>query len=106
MDKILFMKKIIQFVKENNFLFIVCWLFVLSLIFRVFQLDHFISYHQDQVRDLFYIKDNFEKGQMILLGPKASVGNFFLPPFWYYLMSFAYVFSKSALSPAFLTAIL
>ena len=96
------MKKLI-----NKFLsFITVWLFFISLILRVFHLSYFISYHQDQVRDLFYIKENFEKGSVILLGPKASVGNFFLPPFWYYLMSAAYIFSKSPLSSAILTALL
>lgn len=89
--------------KLNN---IIIWLFLLSLFLRIFHLSYYISYHQDQVRDLFYIKNNFEKGSAILLGPKASVGNFFLPPFWYYLMSVAYVFSKSPLAPAILTALL
>ena len=82
------------------------WIFLLSLFLRAFRLPYYISYHQDQVRDLFYIKENFEKGSFILLGPKASVGNFFLPPFWYYLMSAAYLFSKSPLAPAALTALL
>ncbi|KKQ24369.1 MAG: hypothetical protein US40_C0005G0043 [Candidatus Roizmanbacteria bacterium GW2011_GWC2_37_13] len=85
---------------------ILFWLFFISLFLRLFRLPHYISYHQDQVRDLFYIKEYFEQGKLILLGPKASVGNFFLPPFWYYLMSLAYTFSKSPLAPAALTAIL
>lgn len=93
----MFMKKVIK---------IILWLFFISLFLRVFRLPHYISYHQDQVRDLYYIKEYFEQGKLILLGPKASVGNFFLPPFWYYLMSFAYLFSKSPLAPAFLTAVL
>ncbi len=91
------MKKVIK---------IILWLFFISLFLRVFRLPYYISYHQDQVRDLYYIKEYFEQGKLILLGPKASVGNFFLPPFWYYLMSFAYLFSKSPLAPAFLTAVL
>lgn len=82
------------------------WLFFISLFLRSFQLSHYISYHQDQVRDIFFIKDQFEQGRLILLGPKASVGDFFLPPFWYYLMSLAYIFSRSPIAPAFLTAIL
>ncbi len=85
---------------------IIIWLFLIALFLRIFRLSYYISYHQDQVRDLFYIKDHFETGSLILLGPKASVGNFFLPPFWYYLMSLAYIFSKSPLAPAFLTAVL
>ncbi len=95
------MKKVLK-----NQLSIPIWLFLFSLFLRIFHLSYFISYHQDQVRDLFYIKSHFENATFILLGPKASVGNFFLPPFWYYLMSSAYLFSKSPLAPAFLTALL
>jgi len=92
---------------KNKFIRIfLIWIFLISFFLRAYRLPYYISYHQDQVRDLFYIKENFEKGSLILLGPKASVGNFFLPPFWYYLMSFAYVFSKSPLAPAILTAML
>lgn len=91
---------------KKNSIIILLWLFLISLFLRSFLLSHFISYHQDQVRDLFYLKDYFEHGKFILLGPKASVGDFFLPPFWYYLMAISYFFSKSPLAPAFLTAVL
>lgn len=92
---------------KNKFLLAtLIWIFFISLFLRSFNLTHYISYHQDQVRDLYYIKESFEQGKIMLLGPKASVGDFYLPPFWYYLMSFAYIFSKSPLAPAFLTAVL
>lgn len=78
----------------------------MSLFFRLFRLPEFIAYHQDQVRDLIYVKDFFDRGQIILLGPKASVGDFFLPPFWYYLMEVMYWFSSSPVAPAALTAVL
>jgi 4-amino-4-deoxy-L-arabinose transferase-like glycosyltransferase len=81
-------------------------IFLLGFFLRVFRLPDFISYHQDQVRDLYYIQDHFQQGKIILLGPKASVGNFFLPPFWYYLMSFIYFFSHSPIAPAFLVVVL
>lgn len=100
------MKKFLNFFKNNPQLIFIIWVFLLGFFLRVFRLPYYISYHQDQVRDLFYIKDHFEKGSLILLGPKASVGNFFLPPFWYYLMSVAYIFSKSPLAPAALIALL
>ncbi len=95
------MKKFFNFVKTNpRFIFII-WVFLVGFFLRVFHLPEFISYHQDQVRDLFYVQNHFQQGQAILLGPKASVGNFFLPPFWYYLMSIAYFFSHSPVAPAF-----
>lgn len=100
------MKKILNFLKNNQSIIFLILIFFLGFFLRVFRLPDFISYHQDQVRDLFYVQNHFQHGQIILLGPKASVGNFFLPPFWYYIMSFAYVFSASPLAPAFLVVIL
>lgn len=91
---------------KNKVFFLVFLIFFFSLFLRIFHLERYISFHQDQVRDLFYLKEHFQKGKLILLGPKASVGDFYLPPFWYYLMSIAYIFSPSPLAPAFLTAIL
>lgn len=98
-------KRICRLITSRQQLIIIFWLFFISLFLRSFLLSHYISFHQDQVRDLFYIKEHFEEKKLILLGPKASVGDFYLPPFWYYLMSFSYLFSKSPLSPAFLTAL-
>src|SRR3989338_8218992 len=99
------MKKLLNFLKTNPQLIII-WIFFLGFFLRIFRLPNFISYHQDQVRDLIYIQDHFQQGQMILLGPKASVGNFFLPPFWYYLMAIGYFFSPSPVAPAFIVALL
>lgn len=100
------MKKFINFFKNNPQLIFIIWVFLLGFFLRIFRLPDFISYHQDQVRDLFYVQNHFEQGKMILLGPKASVGNFFLPPFWYYLMNLGFIFSPSPVVPAFIVALL
>ncbi len=100
------MKKFLNFFKNNPQLIFIIWAFLVGFFLRVFRLPDFISYHQDQVRDLFYVQNYFEQGKIILLGPKASVGDFFLPPFWYYLMSIAYFFSSSPVAPAFIVVVL
>jgi len=99
------MKKFLNFFKNNQRTVFIVWVILLAFFLRVFRLPDFISYHQDQVRDLFYVQNHFQQGQMILLGPKASVGDFFLPPFWYYIMGFAYFFSSSPVAPAFIVVI-
>lgn len=93
-------------IKKHRHHLIALAIFFLAFFLRVYRLPEFIAYHQDQVRDLIYIKDHFDKGEMILLGPKASVGNFFLAPFWYYLMSATYLFSHSPVAPASMVALL
>jgi hypothetical protein len=100
------MKNFFNFLRKKGDIVFILLIFFLGFFLRIYRLDEFISFHQDQVRDLLYVKDHFEKKQMILLGPKASVGDFYLPPFWYYLMSFAYLFSKSPISPAILVVYL
>lgn len=80
-------------------------IFLIAFFLRIFRLTEFAAYHQDQVRDLIYVKNHFDLGSIILLGPKASVGNFFLPPFWYYLMSLSFIFSRSPLAPAFMVVV-
>ncbi|MCS7093052.1 MAG: glycosyltransferase family 39 protein [Patescibacteria group bacterium] len=90
--------------KINKKLISFLFLFLISFFLRVYRIDHYISFHQDQVRDLFFIKNHFQEKTIPLLGPKASVGDFFLPPFWYYLMSLSYLISPSPLSPALLVA--
>lgn len=96
------MKKLSNFLNNYSSFLIPFWLFLIAFFLRVFHFTEFAAYHQDQVRDLIYLKNNFDAGSMILLGPKASVGNFFLPPFWYYLMNIVFIFSKSPLAPAFM----
>ncbi len=81
-------------------------LFAVALAFRAYKLPVFISYHQDQIRDLMFVREHLENQSWILVGPKASVGEFFLPPFWYYLMGAAYLFSPEPLAPALMVALL
>ncbi len=80
-------------------------LILIAFLLRIYNIDGFISYHQDQVRDLLYIKQHIASHTVPLLGPKASVGAFFLPPFWYYLMYATYLISPSPVAPASMTAI-
>lgn len=95
-----------MFIKKHKDILIAGGIFILALLLRTYRLPEFIAYHQDQVRDLLFIKDHLENGQIIYLGPKASVGNFFLAPLWYYLMALVYLVSNSPVAPALMVAIL
>lgn len=95
-----------KLIKKHKILIVVFGVFLLALFLRVYRLPEFIAYHQDQVRDLQYVKEHVETGKFIYLGPKASVGNFFLAPLWYYLMQITYFFSHSPVAPALMVAVL
>lgn len=95
-----------KFIKKHQILLTAIGLFILAIFLRTFRLPEFIAYHQDQVRDLLYVKDYLRNGNFIYLGPKASVGNFYLAPLWYYLMAITYMISRSPIAPALMVAIL
>lgn len=95
-----------MFLKKHKDTLILIGIFFLALFLRTYRLPEFIAYHQDQVRDLLFIKNHLESGQFIYLGPKASVGNFFLAPLWYYLMALVYLVSNSPVAPALMVAVL
>lgn len=67
----------------------VFFLLFFSLIFRfVFSATH-ISFGQDVARDAWLIEQRINQGNLIVdYGPKASVGNFYLPPLYYQLHVF------------------
>ncbi len=62
------------------------FLLITSLIFRVvFSATH-ISFGQDVARDAWLIEQRISQQNLIVdYGPKASVGNFYLPPLYYQL---------------------
>ncbi len=66
-------------------------LYILFLSARLLYSTTHISFSQDQARDAFHMKDWAMQGKILIgYGPKASVGDFYLPPFYYQLH---YVFS-------------
>lgn len=82
--------KIIQFVIKHQLLFF--FLFVLS--FRLFYASQVINFTQDQARDVWLMKSYQDKGQIFIgYGPKVSVGNFHLAPFFYQLHYFVSLLS-------------
>ncbi len=105
--------------KSGNTLAVV-FLLVISLAFRfVFSATH-ISFGQDIARDNWLIQQRISNNHYIVdYGPKASVGNFYLPPLYYQLHVFFSLISNNdpltmkwiitfveALSPALLFLLL
>ncbi len=59
--------------------------FVFSLIRFVYSVN-FVSFSQDNARDLVVVQQMIDQGNYIVeYGPKASVWDFYLPPFYYQL---------------------
>lgn len=61
-------------------------LFLLAFFSKIFFFVTHLSFSQDQVRDVLFIRDLIERGNFYIpVGPSTSVGDFFLPPLYYYL---------------------
>jgi len=77
---------------KNKFLQPAFWLFILILGFRTyFALTH-ISFSQDQARDLFLTEQRIlSKDYLVSYGPKTSIGDFTVFPFYYQLMTFSHL---------------
>lgn len=59
---------------------------LISLVFRFWFSATHVSFGQDIARDDWLISQRIEAKQwLVAYGPKASVGNFYLPPFYYQL---------------------
>lgn len=64
-------------------------LLLISVFFRFTYSFSHVNFSQDQARDALYMEQLAEKGEWLVgYGPKASVGNFYLPPLYYQLQRF------------------
>lgn len=79
-------KQIKDFLKQNSYILIILFF---SLIIRIYYSATHVSFSQDVARDLL-IMEKFKTTKVFFVeyGPKASVGNFYLPPFYYQLHYF------------------
>lgn len=79
-----FLKRALSFFSTHQLLCLSIFLFALSFIVKVWFFKTHIIFAQDQARDVYLMHLAANRGEWIIkYGPKASVGNFYLPPFYY-----------------------
>mgnify|MGYP001017982475 CR=1 FL=1 len=79
----------------------------LALFLRLYEIKGHTAFNIDQARDLIVILSHLEEKEPLLLGPKASIGNFHVGPFYYYLITpVVALFPNSPLAPAVLVALI
>ena len=80
---------------------------VLGIFLRFYQLETRTNFTADGGRDYAVVRQMIQTRKPTLLGPKASVGEFFFGPFYYYLLAPVLVIGNfDPLSGAVLTAFL
>ena len=71
--------------------FIKNWVLIAIIIvgafFRLYQIDGYMEFLGDQGRDVSIIRDFLKKGDLFFIGPQTSIGNMYLGPYFYYLIT-------------------
>jgi 4-amino-4-deoxy-L-arabinose transferase-like glycosyltransferase len=83
------------------------FILLLSAFLRLFRLIDYTEFLGDQARDLIIIRNFLHSGDLFFIGPQTSIGNMYLGPFFYYLISPALLLSSyHPIGPAAFIAIL
>lgn len=81
-------------------------LLLFSMSFRLWYMSRNLTFSQDQARDVLIAEEYLATNPWLIgYGPKASVGDFYLPPLYYYLQTFVRFISPWPLSMAVLITI-
>lgn len=93
-----------------KFLFLKNWPIILIIFLasflRLYRISDYMTFLGDEGRDVLIAKGLLE-GKFTLLGPRASAGDFFLGPFYYYLMApFLWLSRLDPVGPAIMVALI
>ncbi len=78
---------------------------VIAAFFRIYKISDYMTFLGDEGRDAIVAKDILQ-GNFTLLGPRASAGDFFLGPIYYYMMApFLLLSNLDPVGPAIMVAL-
>jgi 4-amino-4-deoxy-L-arabinose transferase-like glycosyltransferase len=96
------MKKLINSKPEIILLIIIL---LLAAFLRLYRISDYMTFLGDEGRDVAVAKQILE-GNLTLLGPRASAGDFFLGPIYYYMIApFLWLFGFDPVGPAVMVAL-
>ena len=92
--------------KQINLIFLI--LILLTAVFlRFYAIKDYIIFLGDQGRDVLIVKNIIVDKKFTLLGPTASVGGFYLGPFYYYMMILPlWIAGFNPVGPAYMVALI
>ncbi len=94
----------IMSVIKNHYLLI--GILLLAAISRLYRIGDYMTFLGDEGRDMLVVM-HILAGDLTLLGPRASAGDFFLGPFYYYFITpFLWLFNYNPVGPAVFVAII
>lgn len=80
--------KIMEWIKKNKFeLIIIILILLLAAFLRLYRISEYMNFLGDEGRDALMVQRILVAHDFPLLGPTTSVGNIYLGPLYYYMMS-------------------
>lgn len=99
------MKKIVAFFKTPSGISLTV-IILLAAFLRLYKIADYMTFLGDEGRDVLVAR-NILMGHLTLLGPRASAGDFFTGPIYYYFMApFLWLFHYDPVGPAVMIALL
>ncbi len=90
--------------KKYNLILI--FILALASFLRLYKISEYMTFLGDEGRDVLVVK-HILQGEFTLLGPRASAGDFFLGPIYYYFMApFLFIFKFNPVGPAVMIALM
>ncbi len=84
---------------------IILLILILASFMRLYMIEDYISFLGDEGRDVIVAREIL-RGEFTLLGPRSSAGDFFMGPFYYYLISpFLFLANYDPVGPAIMVAL-
>lgn len=90
---------------KNKVKIILGVILLIAACIRLYRISDFMVFLGDEGRDALVVKGILE-GNLTLLGPRASAGDFFTGPIYYYMMApFLWIFRLDPVGPAIMVAL-
>lgn len=99
-------KQVKTYIARHKFEIIILLVILLAAAFlRIYKISDYMTFLGDEGRDAIVVKDILH-GHFTLLGPRASAGDFFLGPIYYYMMApFLLLSNFDPVGPAIMIAL-
>ena len=95
-----------KFIRKNYTTVFLVLILVIAAFFRIYRIQDYLTFLGDEGRDVLIVRDILH-GHFTLLGPRASAGNFFTGPIYYYMMApFLFLANSNPVGPAIMIAVL
>lgn len=90
------------FKREN---IVIILILIAAAFMRLYMIEDYISFLGDEGRDVIIAREILS-GEFTLLGPRSSAGDFFMGPFYYYLIApFLFLTNYNPVGPAIMVAL-